>query len=96
VNVAWHTRLPVISVANDRGRCATGKCSLLVCRPLEWTSFDVCGKLRGTLKPWKVKKVGHAGTLDPMASGLLVVCTGAGTKFVEDYQAMEKEYSGAW
>lgn len=39
-------------------------------------------------------QVGHAGTLDPMATGLLVVCTGAGTKFVDDYQAMEKEYSG--
>mmetsp|Transcript_19759 Transcript_19759/g.55139 ORF Transcript_19759/g.55139 Transcript_19759/m.55139 type:complete len:353 (+) Transcript_19759:22-1080(+) len=68
--------------------------ALLIDKPLEWTSFDVCGKLRGTLKPWKVKKVGHAGTLDPMATGLLVVCTGAGTKFVDDYQAMEKEYSG--
>lgn len=40
-------------------------------------------------------QVGHAGTLDPMATGLLVVCTGSGTKFVDDYQAMEKEYSGA-
>ena len=38
--------------------------------------------------------MGHAGTLDPMATGLLVVCTGSGTKFVDDYQAMEKEYTG--
>lgn len=41
-----------------------------------------------------IMQVGHAGTLDPGATGLLVVCTGAGTKFVDDYQAMEKEYSG--
>ena len=53
--------------------------ALLIDKPQEWTSFDVCGKLRGLLR---VKKVGHAGTLDPMATGLLVVCTGKATKQV--------------
>lgn len=67
---------------------------LLVDKPLGWTSFDVCGKLRNMLKFLGVKKVGHAGTLDPMATGLLIVCTGRGTKFSDDFMAQDKEYSG--
>jgi len=64
---------------------------LLVDKPLGWTSFDVVKKLRGCLK---IKKVGHAGTLDPLASGLLIVCTGKMTKKISEIQEMEKEYEG--
>ncbi|XP_057996662.1 uncharacterized protein LOC110649594 isoform X2 [Hevea brasiliensis] len=64
---------------------------VLVNKPKGWTSFTVCGKLRRLVK---VKKVGHAGTLDPMATGLLIVCVGKATKLVERYQGMIKGYSG--
>lgn len=66
---------------------------LLVDKPLTWTSFDVVGKLRNTMKPLKLK-VGHAGTLDPLASGLLIVCTGKLTKQIDLIQAEDKEYTG--
>lgn len=66
---------------------------LLVDKPLEWTSFDVVGKLRNTMKPLKVK-VGHAGTLDPLATGLLILCTGKLTKKIDTFQAEDKEYTG--
>lgn len=70
--------------------------TLLLDKPLEWTSFQVVGmvkhNLRRTLKA-KVK-VGHAGTLDPKASGLLVVCTGKHTKRISEIQEAEKEYTG--
>ena len=62
---------------------------LLIDKPLEWTSFDVVGKLRNSIKPLKVK-VGHAGTLDPLATGLLIVCTGKMTKQIDGFQAEEK------
>ncbi|MGE0590539.1 MAG: tRNA pseudouridine(55) synthase TruB [Cyclobacteriaceae bacterium] len=64
---------------------------LLINKPLEWTSFDVVRKVRGILK---LKKVGHAGTLDPLATGLLILCTGKMTKRIEEFQAQEKEYRG--
>jgi tRNA pseudouridine55 synthase len=60
-------------------------------KPLEWTSFDVIGKLR---KIFKIKKIGHAGTLDPLATGVLIVCTGKFTKKINEYMGMEKEYTG--
>ncbi|PPD86395.1 hypothetical protein GOBAR_DD16656 [Gossypium barbadense] len=66
---------------------------VLVNKPKGWTSFTVCGKLRRLVK---VKKVGHAGTLDPMATGLLIVCVGKATKLVERYQGMVKGYSGVF
>lgn len=66
---------------------------LLIDKPLEWTSFDVIGKLRNAMKPEKIK-VGHAGTLDPLATGLLIVCTGKFTKTIDTYQAEDKEYTG--
>lgn len=66
---------------------------LLVDKPLRWTSFDVVNKIRRSLKPLKVK-VGHAGTLDPLATGLLVICTGRFTKKIDQYQAEAKEYTG--
>ena len=66
---------------------------LLINKPLEWTSFDVVNKLRFKLK---VKKVGHAGTLDPLASGLLIICTGKMTKRIEEFMGQEKEYTGTF
>ncbi len=66
---------------------------LLIDKPLTWTSFDVVGKVRNSLKPLKLK-VGHAGTLDPLATGLLIVCTGKWTKKIDSYQAEDKEYTG--
>lgn len=65
--------------------------ALLVDKPVGYTSFDVCARLRGALR---TKKIGHAGTLDPFATGLLVICTGRGTKWVDTFQAQEKCYSG--
>ena len=64
---------------------------LLIDKPLTWTSFDVVKKLKYRLK---IKKIGHAGTLDPLATGLLILCTGKMTKQIEQYQAQEKEYTG--
>src|SRR5476649_2356472 len=66
---------------------------LLVNKPYKWTSFDVVGKLRNSFKPLKLK-VGHAGTLDPLATGLLIICTGKMTKQIDSFQAQEKEYTG--
>lgn len=65
--------------------------TLLIDKPLEWTSFDIVKKIRNTIR---IKKVGHAGTLDPLATGLLIVCTGKHTKKIEEYQGQEKEYTG--
>ncbi|PQJ21552.1 tRNA pseudouridine(55) synthase TruB [Tenacibaculum sp. SG-28] len=70
---------------------------LLLDKPLEWTSFQVVNKLRWHIrKRFDIKKikVGHAGTLDPLATGLLIICTGKETKNIEHYQGQEKEYTG--
>ena len=70
---------------------------LQINKPLKWTSFDVVKKIRNLLRThFKVKKikVGHAGTLDPLASGLLLVCTGKFTKHIHEFQGQEKEYTG--
>ncbi len=64
---------------------------LLINKPYKWTSFDVVKKLKFALK---IKKIGHAGTLDPLATGLLILCTGKMTKQIETYQSQEKEYTG--
>lgn len=65
--------------------------ALLIDKPLHWTSFDVVRKMRSLLQ---IKKIGHAGTLDPLASGLLIVCTGKFTRKINEYMAREKEYTG--
>ena len=70
---------------------------LLIDKPLEWTSFQVVNKLRWHIrKRFDIKKikVGHAGTLDPLATGLLIICTGKQTKSIETYQGQIKEYTG--
>ena len=64
---------------------------LLIHKPFQWTSFDVVNKLRYRLK---IKKIGHAGTLDPLATGLLIICTGKMTKRIEEFMGLEKEYTG--
>lgn len=69
----------------------------LIDKPLEWTSFQVVNKLRWVIKKIhniKKIKVGHAGTLDPLATGLLIVCVGKKTKEIEVFQGKEKEYTG--
>ena len=73
-----------------------GTC-LLVDKPQNWTSFDVVNKIRGSLRHnfgLRKIKVGHAGTLDPMATGLLLVCTGKFTKKLAEFQGLGKEYIG--
>src|SRR5688572_31030813 len=66
---------------------------ILIDKPLHWTSFDVVNKLRYKLK---TKKIGHAGTLDPLATGLLIICVGKKTKQIETFMGLEKEYTGTF
>ncbi len=66
---------------------------LLLNKPLKWTSFDAVKKIRVVTG---VAKVGHAGTLDPLATGLLIICTGKFTKKINEYMGMEKEYTGSF
>ncbi|MFT3981729.1 MAG: tRNA pseudouridine(55) synthase TruB [Ferruginibacter sp.] len=66
---------------------------ILLDKPLHWTSFDAVRKIRNAIR---IKKVGHAGTLDPLASGLLIICTGRFTKKINEYMAAEKEYTGSF
>ena len=71
---------------------------LLIDKPLDWTSFDVVNFIRSFLKKiygLSKLKVGHAGTLDPLATGLLIICTGKKTKAIDTYQGMDKEYTGS-
>jgi len=66
---------------------------LLIDKPFTWTSFDAVRKIRNLVR---IKKVGHAGTLDPLASGLLIICTGKFTKRINEFMAAEKEYTGSF
>ena len=66
---------------------------LLIDKPLRWTSFDVIQRLR---KITGIRKIGHAGTLDPLATGLLIICTGKFTKRINEFMAQEKEYTGTF
>ncbi|HPS62656.1 MAG TPA: tRNA pseudouridine(55) synthase TruB [Bacteroidales bacterium] len=72
---------------------------LLVNKPYGWTSFDVVGKFRSMVRKHagiRKLKTGHAGTLDPLATGLLILCTGRFTKRIEEFQGLEKEYTGTF
>jgi tRNA pseudouridine55 synthase len=71
---------------------------LLIDKPLDWTSFDAVNKIRNIIqrKTSKKLKVGHAGTLDPKATGLLLICTGGGTKNISDLTGLDKEYTGTF
>jgi tRNA pseudouridine55 synthase len=64
---------------------------ILVDKPMDWTSFDVVARVRSL---HNIKKIGHAGTLDPKATGLLILCTGKMTKSISEFQDFEKEYTG--
>src|ERR1035437_840942 len=69
----------------------------LIDKPYDWTSFDVVNKIRCLIKYHlgiKKIKMGHAGTLDPLATGLLILCSGSFTKKIDEFQAKEKEYTG--
>ncbi|MCK4750202.1 MAG: tRNA pseudouridine(55) synthase, partial [Bacteroidales bacterium] len=73
--------------------------ALLIDKPVDWSSFDVVKKIRNLIcHKLEVKKikVGHAGTLDPLATGLMIVCTGKSTKQIESYQGMPKEYEASF
>lgn len=72
---------------------------ILLNKPYEWTSFQAVNKVKYLLKHYydlKKVKIGHAGTLDPLATGLLILCIGKYTKKIEEYQAQEKEYTGTF
>jgi tRNA pseudouridine55 synthase len=78
---------------------------ILIHKPLTWTSFQVVNKMKYIIRSWERNrksgvipwlKIGHAGTLDPLATGLLIICTGKQTKNIETYQAQEKEYTGTF
>ena len=90
-----HLTLPVIRKGElssfDTSIAAETGALLLVDKPLDWTSFNVVAKVRNVLG---IRKVGHAGTLDPLATGLLILCLGKGTKLADQVQAEEKEYTG--
>lgn len=83
---------PVIITDEARSKFEEGRV-LLIDKSLHWTSFDVVRKIRNSIR---IKKVGHAGTLDPLATGLLIVCTGKFTKKIFEYMAPEKEYTGSF
>ena len=71
--------------------------TILVNKPKTWTSFDVVNKMRSDVRhnyQIPFMKIGHAGTLDPLASGLLIICIGKNTKKIDQYQGLEKEYTG--
>ena len=67
--------------------------TILIDKSLDWTSFDVVKKLKFLIK---CKKIGHAGTLDPLATGLLIICTGKNTKKINDIQNLSKTYTGSF
>jgi tRNA pseudouridine55 synthase len=88
-----HKKLPHVQVSDEvRKTFEEGKV-ILIDKPLHWTSFDAVRKIRNSIK---IKKVGHAGTLDPLATGLLIICTGKFTKKINEYMAQEKEYTGSF
>ncbi|MGN0033785.1 MAG: tRNA pseudouridine(55) synthase TruB [Candidatus Limimorpha sp.] len=70
----------------------------LIDKPIDWTSFDVVNLIRAVIKKYhgiRKLKVGHAGTLDPLATGLLIICTGKMTKQIDTFQSKEKIYTGS-
>jgi tRNA pseudouridine55 synthase len=91
--VAEFKKLPVVVVSEEVRKIYEEGQVILIDKPLHWTSFDAVRKIRNSLK---IKKVGHAGTLDPLATGLLIICTGKFTKKINEYMAQVKEYTGSF
>lgn len=87
MNILTRETLPQFGTWLEESRLTGGV--LLVDKGLDWTSFDVVAKLRGVTR---IKKIGHAGTLDPLATGLLIVCCGAMTKRISEFQEQTKAY----
>jgi tRNA pseudouridine55 synthase len=85
--------LPHVQITDELKKTFEDGKVILIDKPLHWTSFDVVRKIRNSIK---IKKVGHAGTLDPLATGLLIVCTGKYTKKINEYMAQVKEYTGTF
>ena len=85
--------LPHVSITDELKKTFEDGKVILIDKPLHWTSFDVVRKIRNAVK---IKKVGHAGTLDPLATGLLIVCTGKYTKKINEYMSQVKEYTGTF
>ena len=86
-------RMPSVQVSDETKALFEAGKVLLIDKPLHWTSFDAVRKIRNSIR---IKKVGHAGTLDPLATGLLIICTGKFTKKINEYMAQEKEYTGSF
>ena len=86
-------KMQQVSVSDEVRKTFEDGRVILIDKPLHWTSFDAVRKIRNTIK---IKKVGHAGTLDPLATGLLIICTGKFTKKINEYMAQEKEYTGSF
>jgi len=84
----------LVSPPNPPGDSDWQNMTILVDKPQKYTSFDVVARVRRMSRERGVKKVGHCGTLDPMATGLLILCTGKATKIVDTYQASDKTYTG--
>lgn len=78
-----------ISFVNWREFCNAEGGAILINKDANWTSFDVVAKMRGITK---IKKIGHCGTLDPFATGILILCLGKGTKQIETFQNLSKQY----
>lgn len=92
-NAAGQSRLPTVQVTDDVKALFEEGRVILIDKPIHWTSFDVVRKIRNSIR---IKKVGHAGTLDPLATGLLIICTGKFTKKINEYMSQEKEYTGSF
>lgn len=86
-------RQPISPISDEKKAMFESGQVILIDKPLHWTSFDVVRKIRNSIR---IKKVGHAGTLDPLATGLLIVCTGKFTKKINEFMAQEKEYTGSF
>ena len=85
--------LPKVDITpEDQARFTEGQV-ILIDKDIHWTSFDVIRKLRNLIR---IKKIGHAGTLDPLASGLLIICTGKFTKKINEFMMLPKEYTGSF
>lgn len=90
-NLSAPERGPKVSLSPElKNQFENGKI-VLIDKPLHWTSFDVVRKVRNAIG---IKKVGHAGTLDPLASGLLIICTGKFTKKINEFMGSDKTYTG--